>query len=120
MKEALLAYLSCPECQFSVELSILGVNGKEITEGLLHCAATQHVYPIVRSVPRILAFAFEQEPAFTEKYTRAISAHSRDPPLLRATNPTGQKRDSDANGILTECNVRRQHLAQSIEDRYSY
>ena len=77
MRETLLGYLSCPECQSPFELTVLSKNGEEITEGLLRCVATRHIYPIVRSIPRILSSAFEQEPDFTAKHRKLISPYCR-------------------------------------------
>jgi len=82
MRETLLAYLSCPQCQSPFDLIVLSKNGGQITEGLLHCVATRHVYPIVRSIPRMLSSAFEQEPEFTAKHRKLISADRKTAPAL--------------------------------------
>jgi 2-polyprenyl-3-methyl-5-hydroxy-6-metoxy-1,4-benzoquinol methylase len=77
MRETLLPHLSCPECQSLFDLTVFHRSGDQITEGLLHCIESRHAYPIVRSIPRVLGSAFEQEPEFTAKHREAISAHRR-------------------------------------------
>lgn len=75
MREALLSYLCCPQCESGFDLTMFRQDGEEIIEGLLHCVASQHVYPIVRSIPRILPTAFEQEPDFTANHRAVISTY---------------------------------------------
>ena len=75
MRETLLAYLFCPECQSPFDLIVLSKNGDQITEGLLHCVGARHVYPIVRSIPRILLSAFEQEQEFTANHRELIATY---------------------------------------------
>jgi len=74
MRETLLSYLSCPDCQCRFELTVLKKSGDQIVEGLLHCAEGNHVYPIVRSIPRILSTAFNDEPEFTARHRDFIAA----------------------------------------------
>ncbi len=74
MKEGLLSYLSCPDCRNRFELTPLKQSGEQIIEGLLHCAEGKHLYPIVRSIPRVLPSAFEDEPEFTARYRDLIAA----------------------------------------------
>jgi len=76
MRETLLAYLSCPECQSTFDLIVLTKNGDQIIEGLLHCVGARHVYPVVRSIPRLLLSAFEQEHEFTANHRERIATYS--------------------------------------------
>ncbi len=75
MRETLLSFLSCPECGSGFDLTVLVKEDDRIIEGLLHCVATRHVYPVVRAVPRILASAFGQEPQFTAKHRALIATY---------------------------------------------
>jgi len=78
MRDALLSYLFCPDCRCRFELSVLKQSGDQIVEGLLHCTEGKHVYPVVRSIPRILPSALADEPEFTARYRDVIAAHRRD------------------------------------------
>src|SRR5687767_5939701 len=58
MKERLLEYLACPDCQGTLGLAETRArDGIEILEGLLQCAACQKTYPVVRGVPRFADLA---------------------------------------------------------------
>jgi SAM-dependent methyltransferase/uncharacterized protein YbaR (Trm112 family) len=76
MRETLLSYLSCPDCRCPFGLTILSKSGDQIVEGLLHCTEASHVYPIVRSIPRILSSAFEEEPEFSARYRDLVATHN--------------------------------------------
>lgn len=53
MKERLLGYLACPDCQGTLRLAETRErHGIEILEGSLQCSACSNAYPIVRGVPR--------------------------------------------------------------------
>ncbi len=54
----------------------------EVYEGLLHCR-NGHFYPIVRSIPRILAEAFDQEPQFGKRYQQELAQQGL---RVKATN----------------------------------
>jgi len=75
MKETLLSYLSCPDCRSRFELTVLSNSGDDVIEGILQCTEARHVYPIVRSIPRILSSAFKDEAEFTRRYRDRIAAH---------------------------------------------
>src|SRR5439155_15647100 len=47
----------------------------QVYEGLLRCRIAQHLYPIVRSIPRILPAAFDQEADFGARYRDIISQY---------------------------------------------
>ena len=100
MRETLLAYLSCPECQSPFDLIVLSKRGDQIAEGLLHCRASRHVYPIVRTIPRILSSAFEQEPEFTAKHRKLISGHRR-----TSLNPTEPEIEQTKKGFGRQWNT---------------
>jgi len=75
MRESLLRYLSCPQCHSQFRLTVFSKDDDQVIEGLLRCARAQHLYPIVRSIPRIIAKAFEQEREFSTKHKDLISIH---------------------------------------------
>lgn len=53
MKQRLLQFLVCPSCNGEIRLlSVARVEGEEILEGDLDCAACARHYPVVRGVPR--------------------------------------------------------------------
>jgi SAM-dependent methyltransferase len=53
MKQRLLEFLECPDCQGLLSLrETLKEDGVEILEGSLQCSACASTYPIVRGVPR--------------------------------------------------------------------
>ena len=72
MRQALLRYLRCPHCHCAFELVALKEREEEIYEGLVRCGRSQHLYPIVRSIPRILSMAFDQEADFTAQHENVI------------------------------------------------
>jgi SAM-dependent methyltransferase len=74
MRGTLLSYLACPDCGCRFELAVLKESGDQIVEGLLHCTEGKHVYPIVRSIPRMLPSALVDEPEFTARYHDFIAA----------------------------------------------
>lgn len=82
MKPKLLDYLRCPCCERPFDLVALQTSDGEIDEGLLKCKTGQHLYPIVRSIPRVLANAFEQEVEFTNRYKLVIQ-QQRNPKTLK-------------------------------------
>ncbi|MEJ7785189.1 MAG: methyltransferase domain-containing protein [Solirubrobacteraceae bacterium] len=63
MNERLLNYLRCPACRGRFGLEVFAVdaaNGhREVVSGLLLCAASNHGYPVVRGIPRLLPDAFD-------------------------------------------------------------
>jgi len=67
MKERLLEYLACPDCQGTLGLAETRArDGIEILEGLLQCDACEKTYPVVRGVPRFADLAqIESEKAAT-------------------------------------------------------
>jgi SAM-dependent methyltransferase len=75
MRESLLRYLSCPQCLSQFELVVFSKDNDQVVEGLLRCAGRQHLYPVVRSIPRILLRAFDQEREFSIKYRELIFTH---------------------------------------------
>ena len=53
MKQRLLQYLGCPSCGGEIRLlSVAQVEGAEVLEGDLDCAACGKHFPVVRGVPR--------------------------------------------------------------------
>jgi SAM-dependent methyltransferase len=75
MRTALLEHLCCPKCKCGFEVHVLEEAEDQISEGLLRCKNEQHLYPIVRSVPRILSAAFKQESEFRIKYRELIDGY---------------------------------------------
>lgn len=73
MKRPLLNYLRCPHCHCAFELVVLEDREDHIYEGLLRCQAGQHLYPIVRSIPRILCTAFDQEADFRKRHKTVLA-----------------------------------------------
>ena len=71
MKENLKEILVCPDCKRSFKVvSFLEDNG-EIADGILSCHCG-NIYPIIRTIPRILPDAFQGNPEFLNKYSRVI------------------------------------------------
>jgi SAM-dependent methyltransferase len=81
MRETLLSHICCPDCHSPFKLTVLRKLGDQITEGLLHCAQAGHVYPVVRSIPRILSSAFEEESEFTVNYRDLIATYRTNAPI---------------------------------------
>ena len=52
MKEKLLAYLVCPSCEGTLDLSVSKSEDAEIMEGALRCASCALSFPITRGIPR--------------------------------------------------------------------
>jgi len=52
LKEKLLAYLVCPSCEGTLDLSISKSDDAEIMEGELRCASCASSFPITRGIPR--------------------------------------------------------------------
>jgi len=75
MRKALLEHLRCPQCHCGFELDVLDEVDDQVSEGLLRCKRKLHLYPVVRSVPRILSAAFKQEIEFSIKYRELIGGH---------------------------------------------
>jgi 2-polyprenyl-3-methyl-5-hydroxy-6-metoxy-1,4-benzoquinol methylase/uncharacterized protein YbaR (Trm112 family) len=75
MRKALLDHLCCPQCHCGFDLLVLEEKDDQVSEGLLRCKNNQHIYPVVRSVPRILSAAFKQEIDFSIKYRELIGGH---------------------------------------------
>lgn len=91
MRRALLEYLCCPRCRCGFELVVLDEKDDRVDEGLLRCKNERHLYPIVRSVPRILATAFQQEIDFSIRHRELISndgAKDSLPDFARLTEKT--------------------------------
>ena len=59
MKQELMQYIVCPFCEESLELKITKQEGPEITAGELSCKKCRRVYPITRSILRIVPEAME-------------------------------------------------------------
>jgi SAM-dependent methyltransferase/uncharacterized protein YbaR (Trm112 family) len=63
MYTRLLRLLRCPNCRGELELlrlvSDLTAGGEEVSEGFLHCASN-HCFPIVRGIPRMLQDALDE------------------------------------------------------------
>jgi SAM-dependent methyltransferase len=75
MRKAVLEHLRCPECHCGFEVDVLEEEEDQISEGLLKCTTKRHLYPVVRSVPRILSVAFKQEIEFSHKYRDLIDRY---------------------------------------------
>jgi SAM-dependent methyltransferase len=112
MRETLLSYISCPECQCPFNLTVLTKSGDQIVEGLLRCAATRHVYPVVRSIPRILSSAFEGESEFTANYRDLIAMYLTAAPVVREG-----KVEQTKNGFGRQWNTYR---VQRAEEDHAY
>ena len=57
MKEKLLAYLVCPSCNASLDLSVTRTESEEIIEGALRCRNCATSFPISAGVPRFADLA---------------------------------------------------------------
>lgn len=68
MRETLLQYICCPVCGGELESTVLVRRGEQIVEGLLRCGEDDHLFPVFRSVPRLLPDAWDRESAFRSKY----------------------------------------------------
>jgi SAM-dependent methyltransferase len=55
MKDRLVAYLACPECEADLTLAVSRREDAEIIDGTLTCTRCGIVYPIQRGVPRFAA-----------------------------------------------------------------
>ena len=75
MKRALLNYLCCPHCNCTFELVVLEECKDQVYEGLLRCRSAQHLYPIVRFIPRILSTAFDQEADFSQRHKKVLAGY---------------------------------------------
>ena len=52
MKQELLTYLACPDCEGQFQLSVRQVQGDEIMEGALRCEPCTLSFPISAGIPR--------------------------------------------------------------------
>lgn len=77
MKIELLDFLSCPECENSLEIRILEEENfqetTEIKEGYLICK-NSHFYVVTNYIPRMLPNQLEKLKNFKEKYSEIIPA----------------------------------------------
>lgn len=54
MKESLLRYLACPDCQESLDLARRVARAGEVEDGELQCRRCARSYPIMRGIPRFV------------------------------------------------------------------
>src|SRR5262249_8061552 len=73
MRRELLAWIACPLCRRDLTVQPFESSGDHVTEGLLRCGCGA-AYPIVGSIPRLLAEAFQDRPAFVRKHQAALRA----------------------------------------------
>src|SRR6185503_7482760 len=52
LKKSLLAYLICPSCEGSLDLSVSKTEAEEIMEGELRCLSCSSSFPITSGIPR--------------------------------------------------------------------
>jgi len=57
LKEKLLSYLVCPDCDLPLDLSVSRAENAEIIEGELRCDACSSSFPITRGIPRFAELA---------------------------------------------------------------
>ena len=112
MREMLLSYLSCPDCHCPFDLTVLSKSGDQIVEGLLHCAEAGHVYPVVRSIPRIFSSAFEEEPEFSAHYRDLLAPYHTTIPM-----PTEGKIEQTKSGFGRQWNT---YQVQRAEEDLAY
>lgn len=86
MKPRLFEWLACPTCGQSFTAQAFVAQGDNIVEGVLVCACGRF-YPIVDTIPRILADAFTLFPEFAKKHA------SRLPGPVPATSTTAVAED---------------------------
>ncbi|MEW6095351.1 MAG: methyltransferase domain-containing protein [bacterium] len=87
MKKRLMDFLCCPNCGNKFELEIFQIKDEvEIEEGLLKCNCSE-IFPIIKSIPRILPDAFETNLAFCEKHKSNLPKSI----ILRLKNPQFKK-----------------------------
>lgn len=73
MRRPLLNYLRTPYCHSAFDVVALEERDDQICEGLLRCQGRQHLYPIVRFIPRMLPTAFDQETNFSRRYKTVLA-----------------------------------------------
>ena len=56
-----MKYLVCPVCQSELDITIQNQNGEEIIRGELLCHQCSKIFPIIRSIPRLLPDTISQE-----------------------------------------------------------
>lgn len=76
MRQIILDHIRCPECLGALEAEVFAANEDEITEGLLRCRSGKHVFPVVRSIPRLQAGGFQAEPEFAAHYAEELESFS--------------------------------------------
>jgi SAM-dependent methyltransferase len=54
MRERLLSYIWCPDCQADLHLSVDQKKGAEIISGRLSCPRCRLDYPIIKAIPRFI------------------------------------------------------------------
>ena len=59
MKERLVQFLACPDCNADLKLGKTERQGAEILDGELTCTGCKRAYPILRGVPRLLPTGLE-------------------------------------------------------------
>lgn len=55
MKEKLVSFLVCPDCNHSLNLATADWDGQEIVRGELRCTSCSAMFPIVRGIPRFVS-----------------------------------------------------------------
>lgn len=71
MRPRLLELLRCPLCQGRLELTALGGSDDgDVVDGLLTCSCGS-TYPVVNTIPRMVANAHELFPAFAQQHGNA-------------------------------------------------
>jgi SAM-dependent methyltransferase len=100
LKRAALAFLVCPACRVDLALTADALQGNEVLEGALTCAACGRTYPITRGVPRFVA-AGQYAESFGFQWTRFRTVQ------LDSVNGTDQSaRELDATTGWTEADLR--------------
>jgi len=72
MKERIVEYLSCPECNNDLRLKATSLSNGEVKEGYLICKGCNKEYPITNFIPR-----FVPKKSYVESFGLEWSMHSR-------------------------------------------
>jgi len=54
MKESLLRYLECPQCENEYSLKIFKKDNERIIDGIIYCSNCQNKYLVIEGIPRFV------------------------------------------------------------------
>ena len=94
MRRILLSRICCPRCFAPSAVLPSEERNGQIQEGLLRCTRSQHLYPIIRSIPRLLSTPPEDKRGIEAHVQNLIICTGRKPGLDDLNGKQGRTRKS--------------------------